>query len=852
MARHRNVRNLNYDDFDDDYVYGHSVEDDCISPTDAQQWIYDRARGQNSMTSFLANHTDIVEEDEQQTTDEPSPKHERRDSDTFTLPDLPDEEKAKLLSCMDEIRGIIGDTSVTDRLLVETIMKYNYDCSKALDHLLNNPTSESQQAIEEDFVEKPQELIEKDLCHEIVQTSLKFKIPALTKKVNVPTELNDSKPSPTNLTELANQHLSSVAESGDSSSKMFLPQLKSGFIIPSIGTKLFIPKLASSKPLSEPDPIKINVPPSNHQENTTTPFIDLSSAILDVPSNQKLILPKLENKIVESKSKSDIIKLMKTLHLEDVTCEIDSRYKIKSISEKLLELSSKQHQITIVPQIVTPATKKSGHVTRGFEVNHTPKTGLSPAGSGRTSPASHHVPEPMHIEDQQPKLPKIRESNRNAKEMYEKERGKDKQNLHMVVIGHVDAGKSTLMGHLLFDMGNVPQRLMHKYEQESKKMGKQSFMYAWVLDETGEERTRGITMDIGSSRFETETKSVTLLDAPGHKDFIPNMISGANQADVALLVVDATRGEFETGFEQGGQTREHALLVKSLGVSQLGVVINKLDTVGWSKERFDEIVTKLKTFLKQAGYKEGDISYIPCSGLTGENLVKSPTSPELLSWYKGPTLISVIDQFRIPDRPIDKPFRMSINDIYKGAGSGFCVSGRIESGVLCINDKILVCPCKEQATVKNISMDEIPQNTVFAGDQVSVTLFGVDITNVSVGNILSDIYRPVPLATRIRARIIVFNITNPITKGYPVVVHHQSLIEPATIVKLKAQLHKSTGEVVKNSPRCLGPNTCALVEIEFTRPICMEKYSDSKELGRVMVRVGGVTIAAGLCTDIVK
>lgn len=529
-------------------------------------------------------------------------------------------------------------------------------------------------------------------------------------------------------------------------------------------------------------------------------------------------------------------------------------FTFQGISEKLLELSSKQNQTTNnhnVPQIITPTSKKTGHVTRGFEVGHTPRT-LSPAGSGRTSPATHPLPEPMHVEDSQPKLPKIRESNRNAKEMYNKERGTEKQHLHMVVIGHVDAGKSTLMGHLLFDLGQVSQRVMHKYEQESKKLGKQSFMYAWVLDETGEERARGITMDIGSSRFETETKSVTLLDAPGHKDFIPNMISGANQADVALLVVDATRGEFETGFEQGGQTREHALLVKSLGVTQLGVVINKLDTVGWSKDRFEEIVSKLKTFLKQAGYKDSDITYIPCSGLTGENLVKPPTSPDLLSWYTGPTLISVIDNFRMPERPIERPFRMSINDIYKGSGSGFCVSGRIESGILCVNDKILLCPCKEQATVKNISMDEIPQNTVFAGDQVSVTLFGIDITNVSIGNVLCDINRPIPLAARIRARIIVFNITNPITKGYPVVVHHQSLIEPATIVKLKAQLHKSTGEIVKNNPRCLGNNSCALVEIEFGKPICMERFSDFKELGRIMLRVGGVTIAAGLCTDIIK
>ncbi|XP_063706529.1 protein HBS1 isoform X2 [Culicoides brevitarsis] len=676
MARHRNIRNLrNYDDFDDDYAFGHSLEEDCISPTDAQQWLYDRERGQNSMASFLANNQDIEEEDE-----EPFRKNERRDSDTYQLPELPDEEKAKLLSCLDEIRGIVGDTSITEKLLVETIIKYEYDCAKALDFLLNNPSSIK--CTEESTLEK------------------------------------------------------------------------------------------------------------NNRKDT--------------------------NNLIE-----------------------------KGISEKLLELTSK-HQIDNenIPQIVIPVGKKAGHVTRGFDVGTTPKT-LSPIGSGRASP--------MHVEEQPAKFLKVRENNRNVKEMYSKERGSEKQHLHLVVIGHVDAGKSTLMGHLLFDVGNVPQRLMHKYEQESKKLGKQSFMYAWVLDETGEERARGITMDIGSSNFETPTKHVTLLDAPGHKDFIPNMISGANQADVALLVVDSTRGEFETGFELGGQTREHALLVKSLGVTQLGVVVNKLDTVSWSQDRFLEIVAKLKIFLKQVGFKEGDTTYIPCSGLTGENLVKPPSSPELLSWYNGPTLFSLIDNFRIPERPIEKPFRLSINDIFKSAGSGFCVSGRVESGVLCVNDKVLLCPCKEQATVKSIMMDDIPQNTVFAGDQVSITLFGVDITNVSVGNILCDIYRPIPLAIRIRARIIVFSsVTTPITKGYPVVVHHQSLIEPATIVKLKAQLHKSTGEVAKKNPRCLGNNCCALVEIEFTRPICMERFADCKELGRIMLRVGGITIAAGLCTDIVK
>lgn len=208
------------------------------------------------------------------------------------------------------------------------------------------------------------------------------------------------------------------------------------------------------------------------------------------------------------------------------------------------------------------------------------------------------------------------------------------------------------------------------------------------------------------------------------------------------------------------------------------------------------------------------------------------------------------DSFKTPERAIDKPFRMSISDVYKGTGSGFCLSGRIASGHLCVNDKILVCPSKEQGQVKQITIDEFPINTAFAGDQVSVTLAGFDASNVSIGSILSDLANPVPLGTKIQVRIIVFNLKTPITIGYPILMHHHSLVEPATISKLKAQLHKGTGEVIKKNPRVLGNNSCALVELTFQRPIAIERYSDLKEMGRVMLRVGGVTIAAGLVTDV--
>ncbi|XP_034483693.1 HBS1-like protein [Drosophila innubila] len=675
MSRHRIVRGMDYNDEYDGYddVYGHSVDDDCVSPTD-QQWLYDRARGQQSMSAFINKNKDIQEEAEDGDDDEDEAYQKaRRDSESFQMPELDEMDQAKLSSCIDEVRSVVGD-AVSERRIVETSMRFDYNIQKILDEILNEETNKK-----EEKEKRPQKL-----------------------KLN-----------PTTTTK-------------------------------AITTALTTPKVTPTK--------------------------------------------------------------------------------------------------------ITLSAQKDAR--RGFDIA-SPKAPASPVVSGRNTPVDINVggDEAGRSATSIFKVSKD-QAQRNAQHLYDQERSSQKSHIHMIVIGHVDAGKSTLMGHLLYDTGNVSQRVMHKHEQESKKLGKQSFMYAWVLDETGEERARGITMDVGQSRIETKSKIVTLLDAPGHKDFIPNMISGATQADVALLVVDATRGEFESGFELGGQTREHAILVRSLGVNQLGVVINKLDTVGWSKERFQEIVHKLKSFLKQAGFKESDVSFTPCSGLTGENLTKAAQEPGLKAWYEGPHLLDVIEHFKVPERAIDRPLRMSVSDIYKGTGSGFCISGRIETGVLCLNDKVLVGASREQAQVKALTMDELTQTSVFAGDQISVTLAGVDINNITVGCIICDPQMPIPVTTRFQCRIIVFNVKVPITMGYPVLLHHQSLIEPAVVCKLTASIHKSTGEVVKKKPRCLGNNSCALVEVETSRPICIERYADFKELGRIMLRVAGVTIAAGMVTKI--
>ncbi|CAN8001923.1 unnamed protein product, partial [Ixodes hexagonus] len=465
------------------------------------------------------------------------------------------------------------------------------------------------------------------------------------------------------------------------------------------------------------------------------------------------------------------------------------------------------------------------------------------------SPEAGDVPPAAEVAPGKPSRPKA--SSKDVLAEYTKERGGAKPLLNLVVIGHVDAGKSTLMGHLLYRLGCVQKKQMHKYEQDSKKLGKASFMYAWVLDETMEERNRGITMDVAQAKFETPARSIVLLDAPGHKDFIPNMITGAAQADVAILVVDATRGEFETGFEAGGQTREHTLLVRSLGVSQLAVAINKLDNVSWDEGRYRDITGKLQSFLRQAGYREADFTFVPCSGLTGVNLTEPPSKDEgLAKWYSGPCLVDVIDAFKPPERPVSKPFRLCVSDVFKGMGSGFCVSGRIDAGGVSNGDRVLVMPVGEQGSVKGITIDDMPTSHAFAGDQVALTLSGVDIINVVVGSFLCDPSVPIRVGTRIQCRVVVFNVEVPLTRGFPLVLHYQSTSEQASVRRILSQLHKGTGEVVRHKPRCLTKNTSGIIELKVSRPICVELYKEFKELGRITLRSGGSTVAAGVITEV--
>ncbi|KAJ8331570.1 hypothetical protein O5D80_000481 [Batrachochytrium dendrobatidis] len=443
----------------------------------------------------------------------------------------------------------------------------------------------------------------------------------------------------------------------------------------------------------------------------------------------------------------------------------------------------------------------------------------------------------------------------NIKEELAK-RSAQKDHLNLIVVGHVDAGKSTMMGHLLVLLGEVSERTIKKYEREAEKIRKKSFAFAWVLDETEDERSRGVTIDVAVSKFETPKHSFTLLDAPGHKDFIPNMISGASQADVALLVVDSIQGEFEAGFDNGGQTREHAILIRSLGVSQIIVAINKLDAIDWSMVRFEQIQAQLQTFLVQVGFKKQRIVFIPCSGFSGENL-KERQVDGLCRWYSGPTLIEALDALEAPPRSIERPFRISVQDLFKGAmaagtSGDVTVSGRIESGSVQLGDTMMAMPIFETGQVRAIEIGGEGVSWAVAGDQVSMSLGGLDIQQLSTGSILCDPSAPVSITSHFRAQIVTFDINIPLTIGIPIVVHHLGRSEAGYIERLVSLLNKSTGAVVKKNPRALGQSVTAVVEIRTQRPMCLETFQTTKELGRFMLRNGSTTVAAGIVTDILS
>ncbi|KAF4317991.1 hypothetical protein BBO99_00007735 [Phytophthora kernoviae] len=443
-----------------------------------------------------------------------------------------------------------------------------------------------------------------------------------------------------------------------------------------------------------------------------------------------------------------------------------------------------------------------------------------------------------------------RKTQEKAEKLEEEARSGGKTKISMVVIGHVDAGKSTITGHLLYKLGYVSKKLMHKYEKESREAGKSSFAYAWVMDADEEERSRGVTMDVGTSHFETATKHVTLLDAPGHRDFIPKMIAGAAQADVAVLVVPAVTGEFEAAFENSGQTKEHTLLVRSLGVSQMVVAVNKMDMVGWDEERFNNIVTSLTTFLVNVGFRPKNLRFVPLSGITGTNLEKTGTTEECL-WYSGPSLVEAIDTFAPPQRQISKPFRMTVSDVSKSMSLGQTISGRVYAGAAAVGDSFLLMPIGLPLTVKGMEQDGEACTLARAGDTVEMGITGIDPSALTTGSILCSIASPVRLARKFEAKIMTMPAVEvPLVKGTYVTIHMHNVDEPVNITRLVCTLSK-TGEVERKKPRCITRDRSAVVQITSQRSLCLEEFANYRQLGRFTLRDRGKTLAAGIITQII-
>lgn len=425
--------------------------------------------------------------------------------------------------------------------------------------------------------------------------------------------------------------------------------------------------------------------------------------------------------------------------------------------------------------------------------------------------------------------------------------------LNLAIVGHVDSGKSTLSGRLLHLLGKISKKEMHKNEKEAKEKGKGSFSYAWALDESAEERERGVTMTVAVAYFESKKYHVVLLDSPGHKDFVPNMISGATQADVAVLVVDASVGSFEAGMNGSGfgQTREHAQLIRSFGIEQLIVTINKMDLVDYKKERFDFIKVQLGSFLSSCGFKESCITWIPISAMENQNLVTVASDTQLSSWYRGLCLLDVIDSLQPPLRDVSKPLRLPICDVTKLHKLGIvAVSGKVEAGVVQIGSKVLLMPSGEFTTVRSIERDSIPCNVASAGDNVAINLHGIDPACLIPAGVLCHPDFPVSVATRLELKILVLDIKMPIIIGSQVEFHIHHAKEAARVIKIVSILDQKTGKVSKGAPRVLKSKQIAIVEVKLDGPVCVEEFTRCKALGRAFLRSAGNTIAVGIVTRV--
>lgn len=429
----------------------------------------------------------------------------------------------------------------------------------------------------------------------------------------------------------------------------------------------------------------------------------------------------------------------------------------------------------------------------------------------------------------------------------------EKENINVVFIGHVDAGKSTIGGQIMYLSGMVDKRTLEKYEKEAKELNRESWFLSWALDTSNEERAKGITVECGRGYFETPQRRFTILDAPGHKNFVPSMISGATQADVAILVVSARKGEFETGFEKGGQTREHATLVKTLGIKRLIVAINKMDepSVKWSKERYDEILDKLLPFLKSSGYNiQKEVTCIPISGFTGLN-IKERIPESVCPWIGDtPSLLNYLDTMPSLDRKLDAPVIMQVTGKCKDMGT--MADGKIECGTVAKGANLIVMPTRQPVEVLAIYIEDAEVKTARAGDNCRLKLKGVEEDEIVTGYVLCDPAKPVKAATAFVAHIQIRDIRNIMAPGFKAVMHIHSASEEVTIAALIAEVDRKTNQRTSRKPMFAKNGDSVIVAIECLHPVCMEAFDDLASLGRFSLRDEGKTIAMGKILEITK
>ncbi|GET87546.1 elongation factor 1-alpha [Leishmania tarentolae] len=473
--------------------------------------------------------------------------------------------------------------------------------------------------------------------------------------------------------------------------------------------------------------------------------------------------------------------------------------------------------------------------------------------------------------------------------------GKDKVHMNLVVVGHVDAGKSTATGHLIYKCGGIDKRTIEKFEKEAAEIGKASFKYAWVLDKLKAERERGITIDIALWKFESPKSVFTIIDAPGHRDFIKNMITGTSQADAAILMIDSTHGGFEAGISKDGQTREHALLAFTLGVKQMVVCCNKMDdkTVMYAQSRYDEISKEVGAYLKRVGYNPEKVRFIPISGWQGDNMIeKSDNMP----WYKGPTLLDALDMLEAPVRPVDKPLRLPLQDVYcigtvpvgrvetgimkpgdvvtlleapvrpvdkplrlplqdvyKIGGIGTVPVGRVETGIMKPGDVVTFAPANVTTEVKSIEMHHEQLAEAQPGDNVGFNVKNVSVKDIRRGNVCGNSKNDPPKeAADFTAQVIVLNHPGQISNGYaPVLDCHTSHIA-CRFADIESKIDRRSGKELEKNPKAIKSGDAAIVKMVPQKPMCVEMFNDYAPLGRFAVRDMRQTVAVGIIKGVTK